>query len=427
MNLRRFVLWRELVLVLVVGLIQIGGTAAAAQDQDEYGNSLPPGGVLLLAVAVAAVPLRVRHPVAAAWTAKLATLLYWSLALPRGPIFFAMIITFGNLLIAGHRRHAIAVAATGFVGFQWLGAILDRHDAPTLLSFAALATWLITLFSVSEAIRARRDRAREAARSREATVQRQVANERLQMARELHDVVAHNMSLINLQAGVALHVADDASPVVRESLETIKAASKEALVELRSILGVLRHVDDVDDSVSPGETARSNDRDEPSSDVVRSSAVPRVAAEGGSSVAPETNGRAPRRPTPGLDGLDQLVSRSRAAGVDVTSHVDVDVNDVPQPVQLAAYRIVQESLTNVARHANPPTATLTIRTNGDTLHIDVVDEGTGAPTDHALPSGGNGLPGMRERAASVGGDVTASHRIGGGFAVNARLPLGDAP
>lgn len=393
--LQRSIVLRELALVLIVGLVQIGGTAAAADNQPDHGP-FTIGGGLLLAVAALALPFRLRFPVWAAWTAKFATLAYWSLDLPRGPVWFALIITFGNLLFSGRRWHAVAIAVTGFVTFSWLPALLGNEDAPTAVSLMALAAWLVVLFTVSELIRARRDQKREEARSEAEVLQRQVATERLRMARELHDVVAHNMSLINLQAGVALHLADDAPPAVRDSLDTIKTASKEALVELRSILGVLRHVDDdVDGS--------------------------RVGAEG--SIGGASNG-APRQPTPGLERLDELITRSRAAGVDITATVDVDVDRISRAVQLAAYRIVQESLTNVARHANPPTAKVSVRTNGDGLVIDVVDEGTGVPREHPLPSGGNGLPGMRERAASVGGHLTAGPRMGGGFAVNARLPLG---
>ena len=199
------------------------------------------------------------------------------------------------------------------------------------------------------------------------------------MARELHDVVAHNMSLINLQAGVALHFLGDQPSPVRDSLSTIKTASKEALVELRSILGVLRQVDEA----------------------------------------------APRAPTPGLGDLAELVSRAEAAGVTVDLDIDADLQAVPRSVDVAAYRILQESLTNVARHAHPPHAVVRIRTDsGQMMSVEVLDEGTGPGPLDSLPSGGNGIAGMRERAASVGGDLDAGPRPGRGFAVRARLPLG---
>lgn len=385
------IVWREVALTAAVAVVQIGGTAAAAGNQAEYGD-LPVGGALLLAVAVAAVPLRLRFPATAAWVAKAATAVYWSLDFPRGPVFFALIITFGNLLFFGRRGHAIAVALAGFIAIPWGGALLGNHDAPSAGSLVLLATWLVALFSAAEALRAQRDRRREQARSQAEVVQRQVADERLRIARELHDVVAHNMSLINVQAGVALHLADDATPAVRDALQVIKGASKDALVELRAILGVLRHVDDSE------------------------------AADGESA---ETARVGPRHPTPDLGQLDELVASARASGVEVTARVDVNGVVLPQPVQLAAYRIVQESLTNVARHADPPRATVTVRADGDTLVIDVEDEGHAPATRETVPSGGNGLIGMRERAAAVGGQLTAGPRMRGGFAVNARLPLGD--
>jgi signal transduction histidine kinase len=190
------------------------------------------------------------------------------------------------------------------------------------------------------------------------------------------------MSLINLQAAVALHVNDGLPEPARDALETIKSASKEALVELRSILGVLRHAD-------------------------------------------EGNG-APRTPAPGLAGLDDLVGRAQAAGVDVTVDADgIDPDELPRAVDMAAFRIVQESLTNVARHASPPVAMVRLRRTDDDLVVSIIDSGTGRRPNDNLPSGGNGLPGMRERAASVGGILAAGPRLGGGFAVDAHLPLQD--
>lgn len=367
-------------LVAVTALIEIGITAFAAAHRDDRGD-VTAAGVALLAAGIAALPLRHRRPVAALWIAFAATLAYVSLDYPRGPIFVALIITLVQAVLTGHRRAAIAAVVAGYVGFPWLGVVIGRDEAPPLEGLLALAAWLIALLSVSEVVRSRRDRARETARWREETLRRQAADERLRIARELHDVVAHNMSLINLQAGVALHRLGDQPSPVRESLSTIKDASKEALVELRSILGVLRHVDD----------------------------------------------EAPRAPTPGLGHLAELVGRAEAAGVTVHLDIDADLDRVPRNVDLAAYRIVQESLTNVARHAQPPEALVRIRTDDGEMSVEVLDEGTGPAPLGSLPTGGNGITGMRERAASVGGHLDAGPRPGRGFAVRARLPLGDTP
>jgi len=229
------------------------------------------------------------------------------------------------------------------------------------------------LISVMEVIRSRRERAREMERSREQALARAAADERVRIAQELHDVVAHTMSVINVQAGVALHLMDDDPHQARDALATIKDVSKEGLVELRSILGALRAVD-----------------------------------EG-----------APRSPTPTLRRLPDLVARAEATGVDVQVEIDGDVDTLPVNVDVAAYRIIQESLTNVARHSDRPEAVVRIHRDGDALGVEIVDAGSRA----TVAPGGSGIAGMRERAASVGGDLDAGPRLGGGFAVRARLPV----
>jgi signal transduction histidine kinase len=370
---------RELLLVAAAALVQIGGPIVASQHQDDLGVP-PPGGIALLALGVAAIPLRLAHPVIALLLAFGGTLAYASLDYAKGPIFVALVVTFGNAVLTGHRRLAIATLVAGYLGFLWLGPALGRGEAPSLSGALALAAWLSVLYTACELIRMSRDRARATAKAKADTLQRQVANERLAIARELHDVVAHNMSLINLQAGVALHVSEKLPDATRDALQTIKTASKEALVELRSILGVLRHVDD---------------------------------------------GDAPRAPAPGLAAVDELIARAESAGVTLTSRIAVDPSTVPRPVDMAAYRIIQESLTNVARHADPPVATLDVHIDDDTLIVTVTDAGTGRKRAEPLPSGGNGLAGMRERAASVGGTLLAGPRLGAGFTVEARLPISD--
>jgi signal transduction histidine kinase len=370
---------REVLLVAAAALVQVGGTLLASTNQPEHGTP-PAGGIALLLIGVAAIPLRLWSPVAALLVATAATFTYTALDYAGGPYYVGLIITFGCVVLAGHRLVAIAVLVAHYIAVLWVAPALGRTDTPTLPVALALAAWLIVLYTACELIRARVERGRAAAQAKADAMQRRVANERLAIARELHDVVAHNMSLINLQAGVALHVDDGLPDSAREALQTIKSASKEALVELRSILGVLRHADE---------------------------------GEG-----------APRAPAPGLAAMADLVSRSAVAGVDVTLDVDPDLGDLPRAVDLAAYRIVQESLTNVARHADPPVATVSLHRSNGTLVVSVVDDGTGHRRGEPLPSGGNGLPGMRERAASVGGTLAAGPRLAGGFAVEARLPLG---
>lgn len=387
------VAWRELALFSAVLVVQVGGVAVAASGQDT--GPLRWWGALVLVTATAAVPLRLSHPAIAAWIAKLATLLYWSLDTPRGPVFVALVITFVNLVYAGRRRHAIAIAVTGVVGFAAMGTVVGDHSDPTVIGVVATAGWVGALAGAGEALRARRDRRRANQRTQAEAVQRQVAEERLRIARDLHDVVAHNMSLINLRAGVALHLADDADPAIRDALATIKSASKDALVEVRSILGVLRHVDDPHLDVADG---REHD--------------------------PAAGPVAPRQPTPSLADMARLITAASDAGIDVSTDVRIDA-PVPMPTQVAAYRIVQESLTNVARHARPPAATLSVVTEDDMLRIEVANS-TDDRHVHLRTRGarsGNGITGMHERAMSVGGTVTAGPRLAGGFVVTARLPL----
>ena len=222
----------------------------------------------------------------------------------------------------------------------------------------------------------------------EQEARRRVDEERLRIARELHNVVAHTMATINVQAGVAAHVLSSRPEAAAESLQAIKAASKEGLRELRAILNVLRQADDAD----------------------------------------------PTQPAPGTVQLPDLIDGARRAGLETTFTVTGQQVPLPAAVELAAYRIVQESLTNAIRHAGPATAAVLLDYHHDELQIEVTDTGCGQPAGAAGAaeaaglvvgqSGGHGLAGMRERAASVGGTVETGPGPDGGFRVAARLPLG---
>jgi signal transduction histidine kinase len=235
------------------------------------------------------------------------------------------------------------------------------------------------LLGSAEAVRVRRERAAEAARIKEEEALRRASEERLRIARELHDALGHHLSLINVQAGVALHVNEGLSEQARSSLSAIKQASKEGLAELRSVLEILRQ---------EGE-------------------------------------RAPRSPTSTLARLDDLVAQAAAAGLEVRMETDGDVRPLPFGVDVAAFRIVQEALTNVTRHAGPATATVRVAYGGGDLTIQVDDDGRG-PETPVTPGTGKGLLGMRERVAALGGDLEAGSRPGGGFRVRAHLPLDGA-
>ena len=236
------------------------------------------------------------------------------------------------------------------------------------------------VLAAAEVAMAGRQRRQAAEQSRAEEARRRAGEERMRIARELHDVLAHNISLINVQAGVALHLMDEQPGQSRSALQAIKQASNDALGELRSVLDVLRQGDE----------------------------------------AP------PRAPASGLAHLDSLVAGAGATGLEVRTRVEGTPRPLPAGTDLAAYRIVQESLTNVTRHAGPAGATVRIAYGEKDLTVQVDDDGNGLepPLAADIPlRPGRGLVGMRERVAALGGDLTAGPRPGGGFRVLARLPL----
>jgi signal transduction histidine kinase len=258
-----------------------------------------------------------------------------------------------------------ATAANNPFGRYSDGAFVLIPGMVAAVAFAGIAVANRRAYAASV-----RDRAEQDAR-------RRIDEERLRIARELHDVVAHTMATINVQAGVAAHVLPTQPEAAADALQAIKTASKEGLRELRAILNVLRQADDAD----------------------------------------------PVQPAPGTAQLDALIEGARRSGLQTTLTVSGEPYPLPAAVDLAAYRIVQESLTNVIRHAGPASAAVSLAYHDDELRVDVSDTGHGP---HASSTGtpGHGLAGMRERAAAVGGSVQAGPRPGGGFLVAARLPIG---
>lgn len=364
--------------------IGVGVTSTAARHQAGR-HPVDGWAVLLLAVGAIALLVRRRHPVATMAVAFAATLTYMAVGYVQGPVWGAMVVALITLVWTGHRRWAWATLVVGFAAFTVVPRLTGADHRINWAAITGVAAWLLVLGAGSELLRTRRDRIRDAARVHREEARRKESEERLRIARELHDVVAHNLSLINVQAGTALHLLERRPEQARPALAAIKDASKEALMELRSVLGVLRAVDD----------------------------------------------EAPRRPTPRLDRLDALVNRSRAAGLEVTVSVRGDRRTLPPPVELAAYRIVQEAVTNVVRHVGPTVVTIGLEYRPDALVVEVLDEGSarvpaGTATVPGRDGAGRGLVGMRERAAALGGEVTTGTRPGGGFGVRAVLPLAAA-
>jgi signal transduction histidine kinase len=362
----------------LTGVVQILLTLGASRNQPDR-EPLDLLAFLLLAVGPVALLWRRRSPVWVLVAVTASNVLYFALGYPYGPAWLSLIVAIWTAVTAGARRAAWATALLGLAAYFALAPLLSSEEPATLLAIAAHLGWLLLILVVAEVAMAGRQRRLDAEQARAEEARRRAGEERMRIARELHDVLAHNISLINVQAGVALHLMDEQPGQSRSALQAIKQASNDALGELRSVLDVLRQGDE----------------------------------------AP------PRAPASGLASLDRLVAGAEATGLPVSTRVEGTPRPLPAGTDLAAFRIVQESLTNVTRHAGPASATVLVRYGTDDLTVQVDDDGEGPAANGA---GGNGIRGMRERVAALGGQLTAGPRPGGGFRVLARLPLdGPAP
>lgn len=362
----------DVAFALIVGAIEIIGTHFAGQNQPEH-RALDAVALVMLAAGAAALVFRRQYPSWVLIFTNGITLLYLLLDYPRGPIFLTMIIAFFTAVMQGRRPIAWAVLAAGFVLFPWLPYYYGDEPAPTSIRIFGLAGWLLVLATVAEIAHIRQQRIM---RTREEETRRRASEERLRIARELHDVLGHNISLISVQAGVALHLMDKQPEQARVALSVIKDASKDALRELRSVLDVLRQV----------------------------------------------NEEPPRSPSPSLASLSDLISRASEAGLQVHTEVLGDLKGLPASVDLAAFRIVQEALTNVMRHSGQTTSSVQVACNEHELTLRIENE-VGKEGSREGIGLGQGILGMQERATALGGVVEAGPRPGGGFRVFARLPL----
>jgi signal transduction histidine kinase len=351
----------------------VGTFGASRGEPDRHGLDAL---AILLAIAV---PLSLaafrRYPVAVLWFVTAGILLYLARDYPYGPIMLSLVVALVLAVMQGHRAWAWAAAAAAYVGHLALRGEF-RDEAWSWGQAGAFAAWTLVVLIAAEFARVRRERMIAARQADAETERRQANEERLRIARELHDVVAHHMSLINVQAGVALHLVDRRPEQVQTALATIKDASKEALSELRSLVGVLR---DETDS-------------------------------------------APRTPTATLSSLDELVERARHAGLTLRKSTGGEVRTLPTAVELAAVRIVQEAITNVVRHADAREAELRLDYGSDMLTVQVDDDGTGGRRLATLEES-SGLRGMRERATALGGTLTIEAAPAGGLRITARLPV----
>ncbi|MFC8872373.1 sensor histidine kinase [Streptomyces sp. NPDC057148] len=368
--------WRSTALLTAFVLV---GSNFAAHSQEGERAGLDPFACVLLFLTGAALLWRQRYPVAVVFGTSATTLVYLAAGYPYGPVLLAVALACFSAVVSGHRRAAWSALAALWAGHVLLVHWLYRWLPPSSDSAASwggevvIAVWVVAIVAVSELARTRREQWAKERAERAQAARRRADEERLRIARELHDVLAHSISVINVQAGVGLALLDTDPEQARTALTTIKAKSKEALGEVRQVLDTLR-----------------------------------------------TPGDAPRTPAPGLDRLPELVGQAASAGL--TVEVEGEPPALPPGTDLAAFRIVQEALTNVVRHSGSRHARVCLARDGGVLRLRVDDDG---PATGAEAGGsGNGLAGMRERATALGGAIEAGPRPDGGFRVLATLPIG---
>ncbi|WP_416963029.1 sensor histidine kinase [Streptomyces sp. Agncl-13] len=405
--------WREgAITATAFALCLLGGVV-----QDDGSTLSPPSAVayFIAVVSCAVLPVRHRAPLAAMAVTTVSGVLAPFLGLLLSPLIVApaVITAYSYSLAARTERHAVSAVALISVALlvasaPLLGA-LSWKDASRV---GAVAAFPLMAGVLGHSVRNRRaylaaveERARRAEESRDREARRRVAEERVRIARELHDLVAHQITLANAQATVAAHLFDTRPEQTRKSLKELVETTGHALDELRATVGLLRQSGD----------------------------------------AP-----APAEPAPGLSRLPTLVESFHRAGLEVSVHQEGTARPLPPGVDLTAYRIVQEALTNVTKHAGTGSARVRLAWNRDRVTITVADDGGGGeggggartapnaspgPSASTGPSASNvpdrspgyGLIGMRERATAVGGQLWAGRRPEGGFLVSAQLPVPPVP
>ncbi|WP_213007282.1 sensor histidine kinase [Paractinoplanes toevensis] len=373
---------------VVAGFFHVIGANNAADEGAVFRPITRWVDVLLLAGPIALV-WRKRFPVAVFAIAAAASIGFATFAAPRWSYAVAPAIALFNLARMGRPWPAAIGGAVSYVAyFAICWAFADRLGVPAgarpgLREAVLLAVAMIVLIFLGGASKVRSEHMAEMMkiraereRAKKEQERRQASEERLRMARELHDVLGHHLSLINVQAGVGLHLMDKQPEQAREALTAIKTASAEALREVRAVLDVMR-------------------------------------AE---------NESAPRQPALGLNRLEELTAD---AGLPITTKITGDERPLPPEVDRAAYRIVQEALTNVRKHAGPgATASIAVDYLPTALHLAIRNEGPDAAETGTDPGEGTGIAGMRERAQSLGGSVEAGP-VDGGFLVSVLLPTPD--
>ena len=377
--IRRHPWWSDSALAAALTVIAVGSTVVA---RTRYGFAVPVLAAIVTLFTTVPIALRRYRPLAVlAITVTAETLLLIFEPGAGAPV--GVIVALYTVAAYCERRVSIRAAACVAIpitiGVTVNNGVVAGRVIPELAVFAI--AWV-----VGDNMRTRRAylaeleaRAARLEREREEKAERAVIDERTRIARELHDVIAHNVSVMVVQASAGEQVFDEDPERARESLAAVSSIGRAALTELRRLLGVIRAEDD-------------------------------------------RGGEPSYTPQPGIEYLDELVRQVREAGLLVELSVIGEPRQLPEGVGLCAYRIVQEALTNTLKHAHASSARVNVRYVGDALELQVVDDGRGSSAVNG-ETGGHGLIGMRERVALFGGELTASARGGTGYEVRARLPL----
>jgi signal transduction histidine kinase len=342
-------------------------TASAISHIQPQARPVDDGGYALIAAACAALVVRQVWPGVALAVSTLAVSAFLTIGYPYGPVLLAVAVAVYTVVVRWPVRRAVPAAALALAVllahlFTWSNATL-----PALFAVVPASAWIAVPFAVGMAVRLGRE-ARHRERSAEA--RRAADDERLRVAQEVHDVVGHGLAAITLQAEIALHLLPTRPEQAETALTAISVTSREALDELRATLAAVR-------------SGAGDDR----------------------------------APTAGLAQLTALTGRITASGTPVSTSVSGLQRELPPAVDLAAYRVVQEALTNVLRHAGPATASVRVEYSTDSLRIEVRDTGSGVPGPE-----GHGIAGMRERVDALSGTFSAGAGPAG-FVVNAAFPL----
>jgi signal transduction histidine kinase len=369
--------------VLAVALLGFGQLVTGPAGANQPG-SRPVDALCRVVLTVATLALVGRRyaPVGTLVVVTLATTAYLVLGYPYGPVLLAFLIAVYTVAVRLPTRPA-ALATGGAFVVLLAHVFVSRGPSPGWAGVLPASAWAVVPFAAGVAVRLNREAAArsraEQTRERAALARRQADEERLRIAQEVHDVVGHGLAAISMQAEIALHLLPKRPEQAEVALTAISRTSREALDELRVTLGAVRR-------------------------------------------------GAEREPVPGLARLPALCDRLAGAGLAVDLRLDGDPRELPAAVDLAAYRVVQEALTNVLRHAGVASAEVTVGYRADELTVEITDRGVGVAVGPSGASdgqsGGHGLAGMRERVAALGGQLTIGPRPAGGFRVWARLPLG---